>query len=42
MSLNAVPFYTRHGFQRCAGPPQLTGRTPVPVVAMEKILGRFN
>jgi len=39
MSLNAVPFYARHGFRRCAGPSQLTGRVLVPVVAMEKPLG---
>jgi len=36
MSLNAVPFYTTHGFHRCAGPTQLTGRVSVPVVPMEK------
>jgi len=39
MALNAVPFYARHGFRRCAGPSQLTGRVLVPVVAMEKPLG---
>jgi GNAT superfamily N-acetyltransferase len=39
MSLNAVRFYSRHGFQRCPGPAHLTGRIQVPVVAMEKALG---
>jgi N-acetylglutamate synthase-like GNAT family acetyltransferase len=38
MSLNAVPFYAQHGFRRCAGPLLLTGRVPVPVVPMEKVL----
>ncbi|HET6149145.1 MAG TPA: GNAT family N-acetyltransferase [Polyangia bacterium] len=39
MALNAVPFYARHGFRRCAGPSQLSGRVLVPVVAMEKPVG---
>jgi putative acetyltransferase len=38
MSLNAVPFYAKQGFQPCAGPTQLTGRVSVPVVPMEKRL----
>jgi GNAT superfamily N-acetyltransferase len=38
MSLNAVAFYTTHGFRRCAGPAQLNSRVPVPVVPMEKPL----
>jgi N-acetylglutamate synthase-like GNAT family acetyltransferase len=42
MSLNAVPFYTQHGFHPCPGPTQLTGRIPVPVLSMEKGLLRLT
>ncbi len=41
MSLNAVPFYQRAGFQPCAGPERLTtAGVHVPVVRMRKDLRR--
>jgi N-acetylglutamate synthase-like GNAT family acetyltransferase len=42
MALNAVSFYTKLGFRPCAGPTQLTGRIPVPVLPMEKDLSRIG
>jgi putative acetyltransferase len=40
MSLNAVPFYARAGYQPCGGNRLIThGRETVPVVPMEKRFG---
>jgi N-acetylglutamate synthase-like GNAT family acetyltransferase len=42
MSLNAVPFYAKAGFHPTAGPRRLSSVVLVPVVPMEKRLGRAS